>query len=76
MGDSCAFSVDHAILAFKSNQQGSWKQEAYLLFPVHLDGTMLDNANIMQARKEFYPALTVLQIFRQLYAGLKHMHNF
>lgn len=58
------------------NQQGSWKHEAYLLFPVHLDGTLLDNAMTMQTKKEFYSTLAVLQIFRQLCAGLKHMHNF
>lgn len=68
--------LDHAIIAVKENQQGASKHEAYLLFPVHLDGTLFDNAKIMQTKKEFYPTLTVLQIFRQLCAGLKHMHNF
>ncbi|PHU15358.1 hypothetical protein BC332_16563 [Capsicum chinense] len=32
----------------------SWKHEAYLLFPVHLDGTLLDNAKTMNAKKEFF----------------------
>ncbi|KAH9621553.1 hypothetical protein KSS87_013133, partial [Heliosperma pusillum] len=54
----------------------SWNHEAYLLFPVHLDGTLQDNATIMKAKKEFFSVLDVLQIFRQLCAGLKHMHSF
>lgn len=49
--------------------------EAYLLFPVHLDGTLLDNAKTMQEKKEFFPTITVLEIFRQVitstYATLK-----
>ncbi|RVX14194.1 Serine/threonine-protein kinase 16 [Vitis vinifera] len=56
-------------------QEGAWKHEAYLLFPVHLDGTLLDNANVMKAKKEFFSTSDVLQIFRQLCAGLKHMHS-
>ncbi|KAM7266960.1 hypothetical protein ACFE04_009126 [Oxalis oulophora] len=65
--------LDHAIIA--TTQETTWKHEAYLLFPVHLDGTLLDNALVMQAKKEFYSTSEVLQIFRQLCAGLKHMHN-
>ncbi|XP_062086064.1 uncharacterized protein LOC133792162 [Humulus lupulus] len=57
-------------------QEGSWKHEAYLLFPVHLDGTLLDNANTMKAKKELFSTTDVLHIFRQLCAGLEHMHNF
>ncbi|XP_058227645.1 uncharacterized protein LOC131336044 isoform X1 [Rhododendron vialii] len=68
--------LDHAIIAVKPTQEGSWKNEAYLLFPVHLDGTLLDNANAMKAKKEFFSTLNVLHIFRQLCSGLKHMHNF
>ncbi|XP_062082135.1 uncharacterized protein LOC133788610 isoform X2 [Humulus lupulus] len=56
-------------------QEGSWKHEAYLLFPVHLDGTLLDNANTMKAKKELFSTTDVLHIFRQLCAGLEHMHN-
>jgi serine/threonine kinase 16 len=67
--------LDHAIIAVKGTQETTWKHEAYLLFPVHLDGTLLDNAVVMQAKKEFYSTSDVLQIFRQLCAGLKHMHN-
>ncbi|XP_062193978.1 uncharacterized protein LOC133897313 isoform X1 [Phragmites australis] len=67
--------LDHAIIAVKS-QQGDWIHEAYLLFPVYLDGTLFDNANVMLSRKEFYSTANVLQIFRQLCEGLKHMHNF
>ncbi|XP_072963222.1 uncharacterized protein [Typha angustifolia] len=68
--------LDHAIIPVKNKQDGSRIHEAYLLFPVHLDGTLLDIAKIMQAKKEFFSTITVLQIFQQLCAGLKHMHNF
>ncbi|KAG6532858.1 hypothetical protein ZIOFF_006716 [Zingiber officinale] len=57
-------------------QDGSRKHEAYLLFPVHLDGTLLDLAKIMQSKKETFLTITVLHIFRQLCDGLKHMHSF
>ncbi|KAJ4758621.1 hypothetical protein LUZ62_023638 [Rhynchospora pubera] len=66
--------LDHAIIAVKG-PQGTWNHEAYLLFPVHLGGTLFDNAMVMQPKKEFYPTLLVLQIFRQVCAGLKHMHS-
>ncbi|EPS69990.1 hypothetical protein M569_04770 [Genlisea aurea] len=68
--------LDHAIIAVKASQDQSWKHEAYLLFPVHLDGTLLDNSKAMKAKKEFFSTSDVLQIFRQLCAGLEHMHNF
>ncbi|XP_074582169.1 uncharacterized protein LOC141838561 [Curcuma longa] len=68
--------LDHAIIPTKDKQGGSQKHEAYLLFPVHLDGTLLDIVTVMQSKKEFFPTLAVLQIFRQLCAGLKHMHSF
>lgn len=68
--------LDHAIIAVKGGQEGSRNHEAYLLFPVHLDGTLLDITAVMKSKKEFYPPITVLQIFRQLCAGLKHMHSF
>ncbi|RWR83349.1 serine/threonine-protein kinase 16-like protein [Cinnamomum micranthum f. kanehirae] len=68
--------LDHAIIAVKGGQQVSWKYEAYLLFPIHLDGTLLDHAKTMKAKKEFFSTIFVLQIFRQLCAGLKHMHDF
>ncbi|CAN1311789.1 Serine/threonine-protein kinase 16 [Linum perenne] len=55
--------LDHAIISVK------------LLFPVHLDGTLLDNSTAMMAKKEFFSTSDVLQIFRQLCAGLKHMHS-
>ncbi|XP_044466581.1 serine/threonine-protein kinase 16-like [Mangifera indica] len=67
--------VDHAIISIKDNQEGSRNHEAYLLFPVHLDGTLMDNAQAMKAKKEFFSTLDVLQIFRQLCAGLGHMHG-
>ncbi|XP_042379840.1 probable serine/threonine-protein kinase DDB_G0291350 isoform X2 [Zingiber officinale] len=65
--------IDHAIIPVKD---GSRKHEAYLLFPVHLDGTLLDLAKIMQSKKETFLTITVLHIFRQLCDGLKHMHSF
>jgi hypothetical protein len=48
-------------------QEGVWNQEAYLLFPVHLDGTLFDHLNRMQAEKEYFPTITVLHIFRQVW---------
>ncbi|KAK4726781.1 hypothetical protein R3W88_031698 [Solanum pinnatisectum] len=68
--------LDHAIISVKASQDQSRKQEAYLLFPAHLDGTLLDRMKTMQAKQEFFSTLEVLQIFHQLCAGLKHMHNF
>ncbi|CAN6446762.1 unnamed protein product [Victoria cruziana] len=68
--------LDHATIAVKGSQPGTWNHEAYLLFPVHFDGTLLDSAKTMKMRKEFYSTITVLKIFRQLCAGLKHMHSF
>ncbi|KAL6563914.1 hypothetical protein OROHE_005154 [Orobanche hederae] len=67
--------LDHAIIAVKGIPEQSWKHEAYLLFPVHMDGTLLDNAKIMKTKKEFFSTTDVLEIFRQLCAGLKHMHS-
>lgn len=67
--------LDHAIISVKSAPDGPKNHEAYLLFPLHLDGTLLDHTKIMQA-KEFFPTITVLQIFRQVCAGLRLMHNF
>ena len=55
----CAF-------CWQPTQETSWNHEAYLLFPVHLDGTLLDNAKTMKAKKEFYSTSDVLQIFRQV----------
>ncbi|KAK8604599.1 hypothetical protein V6N13_099534 [Hibiscus sabdariffa] len=66
--------LDHAIISVKPTQ-GSWNHEAYLLFPVHLDGTLLDSSKAMSAKNEFFSTSDVLQIFRQLCAGLQHMHN-
>jgi hypothetical protein len=50
----------------KATQEGSWNHEAYLLFPVHLDGTLLDNSAAMKSKKEFFSTTDVLQIFRQV----------
>ncbi|XP_062113108.1 uncharacterized protein LOC133824255 [Humulus lupulus] len=56
-------------LEWQPTQEGSWKHEAYLLFPVHLDGTLLDNANTMKAKKELFSTTDVLHIFRQEWAS-------
>ncbi|XP_051186418.1 uncharacterized protein [Lolium perenne] len=68
--------LENAIIAVKGVQDGSQNHEAYLLFPVHLDGTLQDVLKAMQEKKEHFPTITILQIFRQLCAGLKHMHSF
>ncbi|KAJ4791857.1 Serine/threonine-protein kinase 16 [Rhynchospora pubera] len=68
--------LDHAIISVKGKEDGIQNYEAYLLFPVHLDGTLSELTKIMQAKNEYFPTITVLQIFRQLCAGLKHMHSF
>ncbi|XP_054805328.1 uncharacterized protein LOC129308281 isoform X2 [Prosopis cineraria] len=67
--------LDHSIISVKPTKETSWNHEAYLLFPVHLDGTLLDIAQTMKAKKEFFSTSDVLHIFQQLAAGLKHMHN-
>ena len=43
-----------------------WTHEAYLLFPVHLDGTLLDNSTTMKSKKQFFSTSDVLHIFRQV----------
>ncbi|XP_052887820.1 uncharacterized protein LOC108469921 isoform X5 [Gossypium arboreum] len=58
--------LDHAIISVKPTQEGSWNHDAYLLFPVHLDGTLLDNFKAMSAKNDFFSTLDVLQIFLQL----------
>lgn len=68
--------LEHTIISVKGVQDESQNHEAYLLFPVHLDGTLQDVTKTMLEKKEFIPTITVLQIFRQLCAGLKHMHSF
>ncbi|KAF3503370.1 hypothetical protein F2Q69_00045257 [Brassica cretica] len=67
--------LDHAIISVKDGQGGARKHEAFLLFPVHLDGTLLDNSTSMKAKKESFSTADVLHIFRQLCDGLKHMHS-
>ncbi|KAJ8560588.1 hypothetical protein K7X08_022448 [Anisodus acutangulus] len=57
--------LDHAIISVKVSQDQSCKHQACLLFPVHLDGTLLYNAKAMKAKKEFFSTSDVLQIFRQ-----------
>lgn len=52
-----------------------WSREAYLLFPLYRDGTVLDHLIRMQSEKKFFPTITILHIFQQICAGLKHMHT-
>ncbi|KAI7755713.1 hypothetical protein M8C21_012264 [Ambrosia artemisiifolia] len=61
--------LDHAIIPVKGAPEQPWTHEAYLLFPVHLDGTLLDNTQTMKSKKEFFSTSDVLQIFRQ------HLHT-
>lgn len=59
--------IYNSLLYFdQATQDQSWKHEAYLLFPVHLDGTLLDNTKAMKAKKEFFSTSHVLHIFRQV----------
>ncbi|KAJ0587837.1 putative transferase, protein kinase NAK family [Helianthus annuus] len=41
-------------------------RHTYLLFPVHLDGTLFDTLKTMKAKDEFFSTFEVLQIFRQV----------
>jgi serine/threonine kinase 16 len=50
----------------QGSQEASLYREAYLLFPVCLEGSLLDVLTEMQTRKEFFPSVTVLHIFRQV----------
>jgi len=56
----------YVLFFLKATQEGSWNHEAYLLFPVHLDGTLLDNSAAMKSKKEFFSTTDVLQIFREV----------
>ncbi|CAN1840094.1 Serine/threonine-protein kinase 16 [Linum perenne] len=58
--------LDHAIISVK----------VFDTFLLHLDGTLLDNSKAMSAKREFFSTSEVLEIFRQLCAGLKAMHSF
>ncbi|MCE0482282.1 hypothetical protein HAX54_040945 [Datura stramonium] len=71
--------LDQAIISVQVSQDQSWKHEAYLLFPVHLDGTLLDNTKVMNAKKEFFSTSDVLQIFLQVavsYVASRLSNNF
>ncbi|KAF6169086.1 hypothetical protein GIB67_038583 [Kingdonia uniflora] len=68
--------LDHAIISVKTAQEGSSNHEAYLLFPVHLDGTLVDNAKAMKAKQEFFSTIDVLQIFRQSLSDLEDKLEF
>ena len=48
------------------NETSPSTKEAYLLFPVHREGTLLDHLTRMQSDKKFFPAITVLYIFQQV----------
>ncbi|KAG0567466.1 hypothetical protein M758_7G141500 [Ceratodon purpureus] len=66
--------LEHSIITVNS-PEATWGQEAYLLFPVYRDGTVLDHLTRMQEAKTYFPTITVLHIFQQICAGLKHMHS-
>ncbi|CAM8895032.1 unnamed protein product [Rhodiola kirilowii] len=68
--------LDHSIIEVKAAKEISWTHEAYLLFPVPMGGTLLEKSKTMKGNGEFFSTSDVLQIFRQLCAGLKHMHSF
>uniref|UniRef100_A0A803NAN1 non-specific serine/threonine protein kinase n=1 Tax=Chenopodium quinoa TaxID=63459 RepID=A0A803NAN1_CHEQI len=53
--------LDHAIIKVKATQEKSWKHETYLLFPVHLDGTLLDNSTAMKANKALLVDLSLAE---------------
>lgn len=59
--DLSYFSGKQLVSVDQGSQDQSWKHEAYLLFTVHLDGTLLDNTMAMKA-KEFFSTSDVLQI--------------
>ncbi|XP_043716706.1 serine/threonine-protein kinase 16-like [Telopea speciosissima] len=67
--------LDHAIIEVKGTQEGSWNHEAYLLFPVHLDGNLLDNAKNMKEKKESLSTMDVLQLFQQVTED-SHLFSF
>lgn len=67
--------LDHAIISVKVTTDKTWNNEAYLLFPAHLEGTVVDHAKAMKIKNERFSTKEVLQIFRQLCAGLKYMHS-
>jgi len=64
--------VDSSIISVK---EGKCNHEAYMLFPLHLDGTLHDHLTKMQETKTFFPTITVMHIFQQICTGLKHMHK-
>lgn len=53
-------------ISWQATKEASRNHEAYLLFPVHLDGTLLDNAQAMKAKKEALSTTDVLHIFQQV----------
>lgn len=59
----------------QASQDQSRKQEAYLLFPAHMDGTLLDSMKAMQAKQEFFSTLEVLQIFHQVNKNQYVLHK-
>ncbi|GBG85161.1 hypothetical protein CBR_g39726 [Chara braunii] len=67
--------LDYTIFNIKGTQDGQWKKEAYLLFPLHKDGTIHDHLQRMQTRKEHYPPKTVLRLFLQICKAVSEMHK-
>eukprot|EP00897_Mesotaenium_endlicherianum_P004543 jgi/Mesen1/4116/ME000216S03371 len=75
--------LDHAIIPApgrglsqggSSSQGGGGGQEAYLLFPVHREGTLQDMLDWKEQKQRLSP-FQVLHIFGQICAGLQHMHS-
>lgn len=71
--------LDSDIIPLKNdgtaNKETLMNKEAYLLFPVYKEGTLQDHLTRMQNEKKSFPKITVLHIFQQICAGLKHMHT-
>ncbi|MCL7044433.1 hypothetical protein MKW94_004778 [Papaver nudicaule] len=63
--------LDHAIISVKVTTDKTWNHEAYLLFPAHLEGTVVDHSKAMKTKNERFSTKEVLQIFRQEWAA-KH----
>ena len=54
-------------MEFFKERQRSFEQEAYSLFPMYLNASaLLFMVKNMQIRKQYFSALTVLHIFRQV----------
>ncbi|CAH1445821.1 unnamed protein product [Lactuca virosa] len=55
--------LDHAIILLKATSEQPWTHEAYLLFPLHLDGIFLDNSTTMKSKKQIFFLHLMFSIF-------------